>query len=97
MARKRPEDLRSHRWYGVNDFALFRPSLAHRADGLPPLRLCGKTGDRDHQHLERHQRLPHPFQAAGRGGEARRMGGGRLSGRTAGDDACPSRSRSRRR
>ncbi len=23
MARKRPEDLRSHRWYGVNDLRAF--------------------------------------------------------------------------
>ena len=87
MARKRPEDLRSSSLVRGERPALFRPSLAHGADGLRTRRLRGQAGDRDHQHLERHQRLPHAFQAAGRGGEARRVGGGRLSGRIAGDDA----------
>ena len=32
--RKKPEELRSHRWYGVEGPALVRPPLAHRADGL---------------------------------------------------------------
>ncbi len=67
--------------------ALFRPSLAHRADGLRPFRLRRQAGDRDYQHLERHQRLPHSLQATGRGGEARRVGGRRLPGRIAGDDS----------
>ena len=33
-ARKKPEELRSHRWFGVRRPALVRPPLAHRADGL---------------------------------------------------------------
>ena len=67
--------------------ALVRPPLAHRADGLRPQRLRRQAGDRDHQHLVGHQHLPHALQAARRGGEARRLAGGRLSGRDAGDVA----------
>ena len=36
--KKRPEELRSHRWFGVEGPALVRPSLAHRADGLSTAR-----------------------------------------------------------
>ena len=85
--RKRPEDLRSHRWYGAHGSARVRPSLAHRADGLRPLRLRRQAGHRDPQHLERHQPVPRAFQAARRGRQARRLAGRRVSGRAAGDDA----------
>ena len=68
--------------------ALVRPPLAHRADGLrPPTTTRGKPVIAHHQHLERHQPLPHPLPAARRGGQARRVAGGRLPGGDAGDDA----------
>jgi TRAP-type uncharacterized transport system fused permease subunit len=67
--------------------ALLRPSLAHAADGLRPQRLRRQAGDRHHQHLERHQSLPHPLPRARRGRQARRLAGGRLPGRDAGDVA----------
>ncbi len=96
MARKRPEDLRSHRWYGVNDMRSFghRSRTAQmgyeRSDyaGKPVIGIINTWSDINACH--------YPLQAARRGGEARRVGSGRLSGRIAGDDACPSRSRSRR-
>ena len=78
-----PEDLRSHRWYGVNDLRIVRASLAHGADGLRPIRLRRQAGHRDHQHLERHQPLPRALQAARRGRQARRLAGGRVSRRAA--------------
>src|SRR5258706_15588587 len=46
--------------------ARLRPSIAHRADGLPPQRLRRQAGDRDHQHLVGHQHLPHALLAARR-------------------------------
>jgi len=53
-ARKRPEELRSHRWYGVGDRKTFDSPLAHRADGLRQERLRGKTrGIAIIKHLER--------------------------------------------
>ena len=52
MSKKKPEDLRSHRWFGVKDLRSFGHRLARGADGLQPQRLCGQAGDRDHQHVE---------------------------------------------
>ncbi len=42
MTRKKPEDLRSHRWLGVCRHALVRPSLAAAPDRLRRRRLDGK-------------------------------------------------------
>ena len=55
MARKRPEDLRSHRWYGVNDLRSFGHRSRTAQMGYRPLRLRRQAGHRHHQHLERHQ------------------------------------------
>ena len=85
--RKTPEELRSHRWYGVNDLRSFghrsrTAQMGYNRDGVR-----GQTGDRDPQHVERDQRVPYAFQAARRGSEARHLAGRRLSGRVAGADA----------
>ena len=85
--RKRPEELRSHRWLGVQRPALVRPSLAAAPGRLRHRRLGRQAGDRHHQHLERHQRLPRASARARRGREARRAAGRRLSDRAAGDVA----------
>ena len=80
--------------------AFVRAPLAHGADGISPHRLRGQARHRHHQHLERHQSLPHAFPAARGGSEARHLAGGRLSRRDAGplprgavpeahDDALP--------
>ena len=49
-------------------------------DGLRRRGVPRQAGDRDHQHLERHQPLPHPFRAARGGGQARRLAGRRVPG-----------------
>ena len=51
--------------------AFVRSPVPYRANGLRRRRLQGQTGHRHHQHLERYQPLPHPFQAAGGRGQAR--------------------------
>ena len=66
--------------------ARVRPPFAHGADGLSPLRLRGQAGDRHHQHLERHQPLSQPLQAARGRGQARHLAGRRLSGGNAGHE-----------
>ncbi len=85
--RKTPEQLRSHRWYGVNDLRSFghRSRTAqmgyHATDymGKPVIAIVNTWSDINS--------VPHALQAARRGSEARRLAGGRLSGRDAGDDA----------
>ena len=57
MNRKRPEDLRSHRWLGVNDPAFVRSPLAAAPVRLRCRRLGRPAGHRHHQHLERDQFL----------------------------------------
>ena len=42
MTRKKPEELRRHRWFGVHDLRCLRAPLAHRADGLRARGLAGK-------------------------------------------------------
>ena len=44
MARKRPEDLRSHRWYGVNDLRSFghRSRTAQMGYDRPGLRRASR-------------------------------------------------------
>ena len=56
--------------------ARVRSSFAHRADGLFARRLPGQAGDRDRQHVERHQSVPLAFPPARRGSEARDLAGG---------------------
>ena len=51
-----------------------------------------QAGDRHHQHLERHQRLPHPSARARRGREARRAGRPAASRSSCRRCRCPSRS-----
>ena len=85
MSRKKPEELRSHRWYGVNDLRSFGHRSRTAQMGYDARRLRRQAGHRDHQHVERHQSLPLALQAARRGGQARHLAGGRLSGRDAGD------------
>ncbi len=82
--RKTPEQLRSHRWYRLQRHAAVRPPFAHVADGLFARRLPRQADHRDHQHLERYQRLSCAFPATRRGGQARRAAGGRIPARDAG-------------
>ena len=96
-SRKKPEELRSHRWYGVKDLRSFghRSRTAqmgyHRSDyaGKPVIAIINTWSDINPCHIA--------LQAARRGGQARRLAGRRLPGRDAGDRRCPSRSRSRPR
>jgi len=44
MTRKRPEELRSHRWVRRQRPAVLRPSFAHRADGLRARGLRRQAG-----------------------------------------------------
>ena len=67
--------------------ALVRPPLAAAPDRLRRRRLDRQAGDRDHQHLERHQSLPHASAQPRREREARRAAGRRLPDRAAGDVA----------
>ena len=62
---------------------LVQPSLARDADGLRQEGLGRQAADRDPQQLVRLQPVPHALQAAGRGGQARRAAGRRLSARDA--------------
>ena len=87
MNRKRPEELRSHRWFGVNDLRSFGHRSRLKQIGLATDDCERQAGHRHHQHLERAQRLPRPFPHPRRGGQARRAAGRRLPGRTAGDVA----------
>ena len=87
MNRKRPENLRSHRWLGVNDMRSFGHRSRLQAVRLRFRGLGRQAGDRHHQHLERDQSLPRPSARARRGREARRLAGRRLPGGTAGDVA----------
>ena len=81
MARPRlkPEDLRSHRWFGGGDLS----AQGHRSRalqmGYARDDFARQAGDRDHQHLERSPALPRAFPHARRGSEARRVAGGRIS------------------
>ena len=87
MTRKKPEDLRSHRWLGAARSALVRPPLAAAPVRLRQGRLGRQAGNRHHQHLERDQRLPWASARARRGRQTRRLAGGRISDRIAGDVA----------
>ena len=58
MSRKRPEDLRSHRWLGVNDLRSFGHRSRLRQIGYDADDWARQAGDRHHQHLERDQPLP---------------------------------------
>ena len=53
--RKRPEELRSHKWFGAKDLRVVRPSFACVADGLHARGLRRQARHRDHQHVERSQ------------------------------------------
>ncbi len=86
-ARKRPEDLRSHRWLGVDDMRSFGHRSRLRGVGYDARRLEGQAGHRHHQHLERSQSLPRAFALAGRERETRRVAGRRFPGRAAGNVA----------
>ena len=55
-----------------------RAPLAHPADGLRARGLRRQAGDRDRQHLVRHQPVPRALQGAGGGRQARRVPGRRL-------------------
>ena len=68
-------------------FALVHPPLARAADGLCDRGFRRQAGDRDRQHLERHQSLPRAFPHSRRGGQARRVAGRRLPAGNAGDRA----------
>ena len=85
--RKRPEDLRSHRWLGPNDLRSFGHRSRLRQGGYDAARLDRQAGHRHRQYLERHQFLPHPSARARRGRETRRAAGRRLADRIAGDVA----------
>ncbi len=85
--RKRPEELRSHRWLGRERSAFVRPPLAAAPGRLRHRRLGRPAGDRHHQHLERHQSVPHASAPARGGSEARRAAGRRISDRAARDVA----------
>ncbi len=74
--RKRPEDLRSHRWLGVNDLRSFGHRSRMRQGGYDAPDWQRQAGDRHHQHLERHQLLPHASARARRRREARRLQAG---------------------
>src|SRR3954451_23581636 len=67
--------------------AVVRSPVPHSADGFRRCRLPGQAGDRHHQYLERYQSLSHAFQAAGRGGEARRLVVDRLNANPRVDEA----------
>ena len=73
--RKRPEELRSHRWLGVNDLRSFghRSRLRQGGFDAPTGR---QAGHRHHQYLERHQFLPHASARPRGGREARRLQAG---------------------
>ena len=62
VARKKPEELRSHRWYGASDLRSFGHRSRTAQMGYRGRRLRGQAGHRDHQHLERHQPVPRAFQ-----------------------------------
>ena len=85
--RKRPEQLRSHRWLGVDDLRSFGHRARLRQGRLRRDRFPRQAGDRDRQYLERHQFLPHASARPRRGREARRASGRRFPGRIAGDVA----------
>ena len=90
--RKKPEDLRSHRWLGVADMRSFGHrsrlrQIGYDADdwsGKPVIGIINTWSDINpcHAHLR----------AARRGREARRAAGRRLPDRAAGDVAVASRS-----
>ena len=83
-SRKRPEELRSHRWLGVNDLRSFGHRSRLRQIGYDSDRLGRKAGHRHYQYLERHQPVSRAPAHARRGGQARRAAGRRISDRTAG-------------
>ena len=87
MSRKKPEELRSPPLVRRARPAGVRAPVADQADGLRSGGLCRQAGDRDRQHLVRHQPLPRPLQGAGRGHQAWHLPGGRLPARAAGDVA----------
>ncbi len=75
---KKPEDLRSFRWFGPDTPARLRPSLAAEAARLPAGGFHRPPGHRHRQYLERNQSLPSaPARARGIG-QARRVAGGRF-------------------
>ena len=53
--RKKPEDLRSHRWLGVDDMRSFGHRSRLRQIGYDADDWQRQAGHRHHQHLERHQ------------------------------------------
>ena len=76
--RRRPTDLRSHRWFGKDDLRSFGHRSRAKQAGLQRRGHRRQAGHRHPQHLERRQPLPHAFPDARRGREARRLAGGRL-------------------
>ena len=76
--RKSPADLRSHRWFGKDDFRSFGHRSRAKQAGLQRRGHGRETGHRDPEHLERRESLPHALQAARRGRQARRLAGRRL-------------------
>ena len=85
MTRKKPEDLRSHRWLGVADMRSFGHRSRLRQIGYDADDWTGQAGDRHHQHLERDQSVPRASALARRQRQARRVAGRRLPDRTSGD------------
>ena len=85
MTRKKPEDLRSHRWLGVADMRSFGHRSRLRQIGYDADDWQRQAGDRHHQHLERDQSVPRAPALARRERQARRAAGRRLPDRAAGD------------
>ena len=58
VRRKTAEQLRSHRWYGVNDLRSFGHRSRTAQMGYIGRGLPRQARHRDRQHVERHQPLP---------------------------------------
>ena len=86
-SRRTPEQLRSHKWFGVKDLRSFGHRSRTLQMGYSREDFAGKPVIAHHQHLERHQSVPRAFPHARRGSEARRVAGGRFPARDAGDRA----------
>ena len=85
MTRKTPEQLRSHRWFGVHDLRAFGHRSRIRQMGYGREDYAGKPVIGIINTWSRHQPVPRALQGAGRGRQARRVPGRRLSARIAGD------------